>query len=101
RDVGRTQLEVLDRIAAVGHHRLDQAVRRRDGLARVVDELRLRDPPGLRVADARRLRERPDVEPPPALLARLQLRLGDTLVLGAADGAVVFGAELPLQASGA
>src|SRR5205085_4110689 len=95
--VGRALLEVLDRIAALRHHGLDQAVRFRHRPARIVDEAGLRHPPPLGVAIARRLRERAYVQPLPPLLTRLQLGLGESPVLGAAHGAVVLGAELLLQ----
>ena len=74
-----------------------QAVRARNRGARVVDELGLHALPALQVAVARRLRERPDLEPLPALFACLQLGLGVAFRLRRADRAVVFGAELLLQ----
>ena len=76
RDVGCALLEVLDRVAALGHHRLDQAVGRDDGRLRIVDELGLHDSPRLQVPAPGRLRQRPDREPVVSLLARSQLGLG-------------------------
>jgi hypothetical protein len=39
--VGRPLLEVLHRIAALGHHRLNQTVSADDSARRIVNELRL------------------------------------------------------------
>jgi hypothetical protein len=40
-DIGRTLLEVLYRVTALGHHRLDQTVRGHDRRRWTVDKLRL------------------------------------------------------------
>lgn len=54
-DVGGALLEVVDRVAALGPHRLDQAVGASDCAVRVVDELSLDALPALQVAVARHL----------------------------------------------
>jgi hypothetical protein len=97
RDVGGALVEVLDRVAPLGHHRLDQAVGARDSPAWVVDELRLHSLPALQITVAGCLGERLDLELLPAFFARLQLGLRVTLRIGLAERALVFGAELLLQ----
>src|SRR6266498_1968889 len=94
RDVGRTGLEVVHRIPALGHHRLDQLVRRRDGGGRAVHELRLNRLPLVRVALPRRARQRPDLELLAPLLARGELGLRGSLVVGRSDRPFVFRAEV-------
>src|SRR5690348_6817425 len=97
RDVAGPLLEVLDRIPALRHHRLDEAVRGRNGTARIVDELSLNGLPVPKVAIARRLRKRLDVEPAAAFLARVQLRFGIALRIRRVDEPVVLRPETLLQ----
>src|SRR5205085_8480121 len=97
RDVRRPLLEVLDRIAALAHHLLDQRVGLADRAARVVDEAGLRDLPRLDVALPRARDERPDVELRAALLPLGQLGLGLPLGRRLGDGAFVLGPEALLE----
>ena len=96
-DVRGACLEVLDRIPALGHHGLDQVVRRRDRCARVVDELCLHGLPLRRVPLACRARERPDLELLAPFTPRGELRLGGPLAVRGLERAVVLGAELALE----
>src|SRR5581483_6183797 len=86
-------LEVLHRVAAIRHHRLDQAVRARDGGARIVDELRLHGPPACDVPILGSGRERPDVEVPAALLPCRKLLLGRARAVGLLRDPLVLRAE--------
>ena len=100
RDVGSLLLEVVDRIPAVAHDRLDQAVGPRDRGTRLVDELALQNLPALEVPLARCACERPDLELAPTLLARGQLGLGRMLAFRGAHRAVVLRPELAAQPVG-
>ena len=93
RDERRAVVEVLDRVAAVAHHVLDEAIGIVDRRGRIVDELGLRSLPGVHVARAGQRRERPQLELVVAVLALAQIGLGGLAVAGAIDGAVVLGPE--------
>jgi hypothetical protein len=100
RDVGSLLLEVVDRIPAVAHDRLDQAFGPGDRSARLVDELALQTLPALDVPLARCACEGPDLELAPTLLARGQLGLRRMLAFRGAHRAVVLRSELAAQPVG-
>ncbi len=76
RDVGRPLLEILiDRIAPVVHHLLDEPVGLTDGSSRLIDKRALSRRPALGVALAVRRRQRPNLEIADALAAVGELAL--------------------------
>jgi hypothetical protein len=97
RDVGRATVEVLDRIAARGHHLLDQLVRLIHGIRGRVHELRLHLRPIGREPVVIGLRERTEIQRAHALAALPEIGLRETAVAGASQRPFVFGAEVPLQ----
>ncbi|BDE07901.1 hypothetical protein WPS_31770 [Vulcanimicrobium alpinum] len=84
---------VVDRIAAVTHHFVYQAVGVGHGSARIVDELRLHRAPRLGVAIARAGRERPDVQRSVAILAAREFNFRSPRRTHLLRGAIVFRTE--------
>ena len=97
RDDRGAGVEVLDRVAAIPHDALDQAVGAVDRGRGVVGELGLRRLPGVDEALAGGRIERVYLELLAQGLALAQLALGRQLVARAHDGALVLGAEAPAQ----
>ncbi len=96
--VGRPLLEVLiDRIAAVVHHSLNELMGSANGTGRLVHEVALGRCPLRQIALAGGWLERPNLELTNSLTAIGQLLLGNTLIATLGHDPAVFRPEFILQ----
>src|SRR5690606_8793743 len=96
-EIRHALVEVLDRVAAVMHHALDQVVRSHDGTRWVIHELRLHALPGGRISQSVVRTEVPNVEPAHAPRAPSELSLCPILTAVAFQRPVVLWAETLVQ----
>jgi hypothetical protein len=97
RDVGGTPVEVVDRVAPLGHHPRDKPIRLADSALRIVDERGLHGSPRMRVATKLFCGQRHDVELLPLLLTGSKFFLRGDLITGFGDGSLVLRTESLLQ----
>ena len=97
RDVGRTLIEIVDRITTFAHHLSHESIRLTHRTRRIVDENALYDVPLLGIFLVRIRRQRDDVELLSLPFARNELLLGGALIAGLVDGPFILRAEVFLS----